>query len=90
MSNLGIDFHCNGTWDAHIKRVVENGTKKVNRLHSVISNGVNLRLLLLSVVRPTLEYGSEVWEGNKSQAAALESVMLGGVKRILGCPSKDL
>ncbi len=37
---------------------------------------------------PTLEYGSEVWEVNKSQAAALESVMLGGVKRILGCPSK--
>ena len=61
-------------------------------LHSVISNrGVNLsarRLLLLSVVRPTLEYGSEVWEGNKSQTAALESVMLGGAKRILGCSSK--
>ncbi len=39
----------------------------VNQLHSVISNrAVNLsarRLLLLSVVRPTLEYGSEVWEG---------------------------
>ena len=89
---LGIDFQCNGAWDAHIKRVVENGRKKVNQLHSVISNrGVNLsarRLLLLSVVRPTLEYGSEVWEGNKSQTAALESVMLGGAKRILGCSSK--
>ena len=46
------------------------------------------RLLLLSVVRPSLEYGSEVWEGNKSQAAALESVLLGGGKRILGCSSK--
>ena len=34
------------------------------------------------------EYGSEVWEGNKSQTAALESVMLGGAKRILGCSSK--
>ena len=22
---LGIDFQCNGAWDAHIKRVVENG-----------------------------------------------------------------
>ena len=41
-----------------------------------------------SVVRPTLEYGNEVWENNKSQAAALESVILGGVKRILGCSSK--
>ena len=36
----------------------------------------------------TLEYVSEVWEGNKSQAAALESVMLGGAKCILGCFSK--
>ena len=41
------------------------------------------RLLLISVVRPTLEYGSEVWEGNKAQAAALESVMIGGAKRTL-------
>ena len=84
-----VKILCNGAWDAHIKRVVENGRKKVNQLHSVISNrGVNLsarRLLLLSVVRPTLEYGSEVWEGNKSQTAA---VMLGGAKRILGCSSK--
>ena len=37
---------------------------------------------------PTLEYESEVWEGNKIQAAALESVMLGGAKRILGCSSR--
>ena len=42
----------------------------------------------MSVVRPSLEYGSEVWEGNKSQAAALESVLLSGGKRILGCSSK--
>ena len=59
-----------------------------NQLHSVISNrDINLsarRLLLFLVVRPSLEYGSEVWEGNKSQAAALESVLLGGGKCILG------
>ena len=52
--------------------------KKVNQLHKVISNSnVNLsarRLLLLSVIRPSIEYGSEVWEGNKSQASSLESV----------------
>ena len=41
-------------------------------------------MLLLAVVKPTLEYGSEVWEANKSQAAALDSVMLGGAKHILG------
>ena len=62
-----------------------------SQLHSVISNrDINLiarRLLLLSVIRPSLEYGSEVWEGN-SLAAALESFLLGGGKCILGCSSK--
>ena len=65
---------------------------KVNQLHSVISNReINLsarRLLLLAVVRPTLQYGSEVWEVNKAQEAALESVMLGVTKHILGCSSR--
>ena len=60
---LDIDFQCNGAWDVHIKRVVENGRKKVNQLRSVISNrGVNLsarRLLLLSVCSHTY---SRVWE----------------------------
>ena len=42
-------------------------------------------LVLLSVDRPSLEYGSEIWE---SQARALESILLGGEKKILGCSSK--
>ena len=29
-----------------------------------------------------------MWEGNKAQAAALEPVMIGGSKRILGCLSR--
>ena len=75
-----------------MKKVVASGKKKVNQLHSVISNrDIYLsarRLLLLVVVRPTLEYGSEVWEANKAQAAALEPVVLGGAKCILGCSSR--
>ena len=47
------------------------------------------RRLLLSVIRPSIEYGSEVWEGNKkSQAGSLESIILDGAKRILVCSSK--
>ena len=45
-------------------------------------------MLLLSVLCPGLEYGSEVWEGNKSQATSLESIMLRGAKRVLGCSFK--
>ena len=40
------------------------------------------------MVRPALEYGSEVWEANKAQSAALESIVLGGAKQIVGCSSK--
>ena len=89
---LGIDFTSDGGWDTHVKRVISNGRKKVNQLHSIISNrNINLsarRLLLLSVLRPSIEYGSEVWKCNKSQASALESILLGGAKKILGCSSK--
>ena len=46
------------------------------------------KLLLLSVIRPRIEYGSEVWEGNKCQAGSLESIILDGAKRILGCFSR--
>lgn len=44
--------------------------------------------LLLAVLRPALEYRSKVWEADKSQAATLESVMLGEAKRIIGCSSR--
>ena len=67
--------------------MISNGRKKVNQLHSIISyRKINLsaqRLLLLSVLRPSIEYGSEVWKCNESQASALESILLGGAKRFL-------
>ena len=73
----------------HINKLIQIGKQKVNQLNSIVSNHyINLsarHMLLLSVLRPSLEYGSEVWEGNnKSQVASLESVMLGGAKRVLG------
>ena len=34
---LGINFASNGASDVHIKKVISNGRKKVNQLHSVIS-----------------------------------------------------
>ena len=53
-SYLGIDFSSNGAWDMHINKLLDNGRKKVNQLHKVVSNrNVNLsarRLLLLSVI----------------------------------------
>ena len=58
---LGVNFASNGAWDSHVKDVCVNGRKKLNQLHSVLSNrDINLcarRLMLLSVVRPSIEYG---------------------------------
>ena len=86
-SYLGIDFASNGAWDVHIKKVINNGRKKVSQLHSVTGNrDINVtahRLLLLSVIRPSIEYGGEIWEGNKGQVAGLESIILGGAKWVV-------
>ena len=47
----------------HIRKLLDNGRKRVNQLLKVISNrNINLsarRLLLLSVIRLGIEYGSE-------------------------------
>ena len=76
----------------HIRKFLDNGRRRVNQLHKVVSNrNINLsacRHLLLSVFRPSTEYGSEVWEGNKSQTGSLESIILDDAKLILGCSSK--
>ena len=41
----------------------------------------------MSAVRPTVEYGSEVWEGNKSQAGRLcwveQRISLGALQRLV-------
>ena len=52
-----FDFTSTGAWDVHINNVLDNGRRK---LHSVIisNRDINLSarwLLLLAVVRPTLE-----------------------------------
>ena len=85
---LGIDFKSDGRWDNHVKRVISNGRKKVNQLHSIRNIYLTARrLLLLSVLRPRIEYGSEVWKCI-GQASALESILLGGAKKILGYSSR--
>ena len=45
----------------HIRKLLDKGRKRVNQLHKVISN----RNINLSAPRPSIEYGSEVWVGDK-------------------------
>ena len=72
----------------HITKLLDNG--RINQLHKVISNrNINLSAHRhWSVIRPSIDYGSEVWEGTKNQAGSLESIIIDGAKRILGCSSK--
>ena len=53
-----FDICSNGAWDMHIRTLLDNGRRKLNRLHKVISNkNINLseyRPLLLSVIRLTV------------------------------------
>ena len=35
-SYLGIDFSSNGAWDMHIRKLLDNGRKKVNQLHKLL------------------------------------------------------
>ena len=57
-------------------------------MHSVIFNrDINLtarRLLLLSVIRCSIEYGGEIWEGNKGQVAGLRVHYSGGSQKDSG------
>ena len=53
----------NGAWDEHVKRVLQNGRKKISQVHS--NRDIDLAAHRLLSIWPTLEYGSEVWEGNK-------------------------
>ena len=67
-------------------QVLLEEAKHVNNYLYISNRDINLsarRLLLLSVIRPSIEYGGEVWEGNKSQVDALESIILGGANRVL-------
>ena len=54
-------------------------------LHNFSLDLRNRRHILMAVLRPSLEYGCEVWNANKCQAKALESIQLRACKYILGC-----
>ena len=63
--------------------------KKLGGLYRVLHKfSLDLRTrrhILMAVLRRSLEYGSEVWNANKCQANALESIQLRACKYILGC-----
>ena len=76
MLYIAIDFSYNRSWDSHISICYINLSAR--------------RMLFLSVLHPSLEYGSEVWERNKFRAASLVNIMLGVAKFVISGSSKTL
>ena len=86
---LGVEFSSDGSWDRHIKSLLIRNRQKLGGLYRVLHNfALDLktrRHIFMAVLRPSLEYGCEVWNTNKCQAKALESIQLRACKYILGC-----
>ena len=78
--------------DAHLKDLVTSGKRKLNCLLRILCNpSLSLYLrwqVILSILRPSLEYGNEVWRYTSTQSKALDAVLLGACKKILSCSSK--
>ena len=86
---LGIEFSSDGSWDKHNKSLIVRNKQKLGGLYRVLCNFaldlITCRHILMAVLRPSLEYGCDVWNANKCQAKALESIQLRACKYILGC-----
>lgn len=87
---LGVMLSDTGGWAQHVEYVLEKGKKKLHSLWPVLSNrALTLALkkrVIESVLRPTLEYGGEVWYANKTQQKQLEKVLLKAARTALGAP----
>ena len=86
---LGIEISSDGSWDKHIKSVAVSNEQELGGFYQVLHNfDLDLRThghILKAVLQHSLECGCEVWNTNKCQAKALESIQLRACKYILGC-----
>ena len=87
---LGKNFSSDGSRDKHIKSLIVCNMQKLAGLYWVLHNfALDLRIcrhILMAGVRPSLEYGCEVWKTNKCQAKLLKVVQLCACK----CQAKSL
>ena len=73
--------------------LVTSGKRKLNSLLRILCNpSLSLYLrwqVILSILRPSLEYGNKVWGCTSTQSKALDAVLLGACKKIsISCSSK--
>ena len=90
--HLGVTVTPDGRQDTHIKQVIAQGNARVLRMGKLLRDkhlSVRVkRMLILTALRPLLEYGAEVLVPTKEHARALGSVQLKAARMILGCLSR--
>ena len=87
---LGIVFTSGCKWEAHIAGMIEKATASINALQTFFQNRhVSFevkRAMLLALIRPRVEYGSEVWWASSQQTNTIESkIQIEVLKRSLHC-----
>ena len=86
---LGVEISKNGSWDAHINKVIEKGKAQIGKMDVILRESqLDTRIkicILRNVIVPKLEYAGEVWEGNAKLVKKLETVPMTAAKKMLGC-----
>ena len=90
--HLGITVTPDGRQDTHIRSVITQGNARVLQMGKLLRDGHLTmrvkRMLILTALRPSLEYGAEVLVPTGKHVRALESVQLKAARMILGCPPR--
>ena len=85
--HLGLILSSNLSWRAHILKIHQKASKKLNLLKPLKYNlgRFTLEVLLKSLVRSSLEYADVIWDGcSASDSNLLESVQIEGARVVNG------
>jgi hypothetical protein len=84
---LGAQLHQDCTWHAHHQHAAAKGRAASYKAAPVLHNRkINLevrRMVLLSVVRPAMDYASTVWHGTDQELTQLEQVQTRALRRLV-------
>ena len=90
-THLGVLVSSDGSHDAHFQRIIKQGNARVAAMEPLLTDAHLTmrikRLLMLTALRPCLEFASEVLVPSRVHCRALESVQLKAARLILGCPT---
>ncbi len=67
---LAVTMYSDFTWNAHVENIISKASKRVYLLYQLKRPGASqndLLKVLLSVIRPVLEYTCQVWHTNLTQ-----------------------